>query len=342
MSFDAVLTEHSKKYPDMQPCDAAKLAYQACFGPEHMIKDCDAALLYLKNEYSQSPKSSRLYTEKLGRFSRIYLDSPFSEDELDLIGRMFIASAALPKGDSCELSHMLDQIEHFAAARSFNFTQDEFQSFRAEYEAVGCPALHHSESYRKAYRPSYRLIDTQYIRLLPLIFELARREHTVLAIDGSAASGKTTAAELLSGLFDCQIIHLDDFFLPPEMRTAERLAEPGGNMHRERFRSEVVEKLGSELSYRIFDCSTGKYKSEPKHISKARLTICEGAYSTLPELGKYYDISVFSTIGEDEQRERIIERNGEALWKSFRDLWIPLEERYFEASKIRERCDFII
>ena len=32
---------------------------------------------------------------------------------------------------------------------------------------------------------------------------------------------------------------MDDFFLPMELRTAERLEEPGGNVHYERFSAEV-------------------------------------------------------------------------------------------------------
>ena len=50
-----------------------------------------------------------------------------------------------------------------------------------------------------------------------------------LAIDGMAASGKSTLACKLAEEFGGEVIHMDDFFLPMDLRTAERLEEPGGN-----------------------------------------------------------------------------------------------------------------
>ena len=49
---------------------------------------------------------------------------------------------------------------------------------------------------------------------------------------------------------------MDDFFLPFELRTAERLKEPGGNVHYERFIDEVVSKLsaGEPFEYGVFRC----------------------------------------------------------------------------------------
>ena len=66
----------------------------------------------------------------------------------------------------------------------------------------------------------------------------------VVGIDGMAAAGKTTLAAELADKFCGEVIHMDDFFLPFELRTAERLKEPGGNVHYERFIDEVVSKIG--------------------------------------------------------------------------------------------------
>ena len=59
---------------------------------------------------------------------------------------------------------------------------------------------------------------------------LAREGSVVIAIDGSCTAGKTTLAAHLATKYDCNLIHMDDFFLRPEQRTAERFAEPGGNV----------------------------------------------------------------------------------------------------------------
>ena len=45
----------------------------------------------------------------------------------------------------------------------------------------------------------------------------------VIAVDGMAASGKTTLAGLLAQRLDAAVVHMDDFFLPQGFRTPERL-----------------------------------------------------------------------------------------------------------------------
>ena len=62
----------------------------------------------------------------------------------------------------------------------------------------------------------------------------------VVGIDGSCTSGKSTLAGWLAEQYDCNVFHMDDYFLRPEQRTAERFAEPGGNVDRERFAEEVL------------------------------------------------------------------------------------------------------
>ena len=49
--------------------------------------------------------------------------------------------------------------------------------------------------------------------------KLAESERLVIAIDGGAASGKTTLAGELAKRFGGACVHMDDFFLRPEQRT---------------------------------------------------------------------------------------------------------------------------
>ena len=62
----------------------------------------------------------------------------------------------------------------------------------------------------------------------------------LIAIDGRCAAGKTTLAALLKKEINCNIIHMDDFFLRREQRTLERMQEPGGNVDYERVLREVM------------------------------------------------------------------------------------------------------
>lgn len=62
----------------------------------------------------------------------------------------------------------------------------------------------------------------------------------LVAIDGRSASGKTTLVNALAEQFHTSVVHMDDFFLPVELRTPERFAMPGGNVHFERFQEEFL------------------------------------------------------------------------------------------------------
>ena len=63
--------------------------------------------------------------------------------------------------------------------------------------------------------------------LLELLTPLARLGRPALAaIDGRCGSGKSTLAGLAAHRLGCPLFHMDDFFLPPALRTPERYAAP--------------------------------------------------------------------------------------------------------------------
>ena len=165
----------------------------------------------------------------------------------------------------------------------------------------------------------------------------------IIAVDGRAASGKSTLAEQLSELLGADVIHMDDFFLPTELRSEERLTEPGGNVHYERFCEEVLPYLNSPemFSYRIFDCSRMDYNGE-RAIRNTQFRIVEGSYSHHLRFGKYADLFVFSDVDEEEQLRRIRLRNGEEKAQMFAMKWIPMEERYFAAFGIKTHAGAIV
>jgi uridine kinase len=165
----------------------------------------------------------------------------------------------------------------------------------------------------------------------------------IIAIDGRAAAGKTTAANVLAEQFGASIIHTDDFFLPQELRTAERLATPGGNFHHERFTEEILPFLrsGEAFSYNIFDCESMTISGK-REVTKSPIRVVEGAYSCHPSLGEYMDMRIFADITPDEQLRRLEIRNGAEAAKIFAEKWIPLEEAYIEAFQIKEKAQKII
>ena len=158
---------------------------------------------------------------------------------------------------------------------------------------------------------------------------LAAKDTVIVAIDGKCTSGKTTLASKLAEIYDCNVFHMDDFFLRPEQRTPERFAEVGGNVDYERFQEEVLLPLksGKAFSYRPFDCSTFALAA-PVSVTPKKLNIIEGTYSHHPYFGDPYDLKVLLTVDEETQQQRILERPA-FLHKRFFEEWIPMENRYF-------------
>ena len=167
------------------------------------------------------------------------------------------------------------------------------------------------------------------------------QEQVILAIDGSCTAGKSTLAARLKVLYDCNVFHMDDFFLRPEQRTEERFAQPGGNVDYERFREEVLHplKTGKPFSYRPYDCSTGGLK-EPVAVTPKRINIIEGTYSHHPYFGDVYDLKVFLQVSEEVRRQRILQRPA-FLHSRFFEQWIPMEQQYFRQFSVEADSDLV-
>ena len=171
---------------------------------------------------------------------------------------------------------------------------------------------------------------------------LSQESRVLVAFDGGSAAGKSTLAEYFRSLYDCNIIHMDDFFLRPEQRTPQRFEEIGGNVDYERFFDEVLLPLlaGETFRYTPYDCHLQAMKESVTVFPKS-LNIVEGTYSMHPVLSYAYDFSVFFKIGSQLQQKRILQRNGEEKQKLFLEKWIPLEKKYFCGTQIEKRCDLI-
>ena len=170
---------------------------------------------------------------------------------------------------------------------------------------------------------------------------LAQKERVLVAIDGNCTAGKSTLARNLAATFDCNVLHMDDFFLRPDQRTQTRYAETGGNVDYERFFAEVLLPLrgGKPFSYRPFDCKFLAL-SEPVVVTPKQLAIIEGSYSLHPYFGDPYDLKILLTVSPEVQHLRVLERPV-FLHRRFFEEWIPMENRYLAEFHIAEKCDLV-
>ena len=187
------------------------------------------------------------------------------------------------------------------------------------------------------------LKQNNFDKFQPLFLEIDKRqkENLLIAIDGNCAAGKSTLAAFLKSAYGCNVFSTDDFFLKKSEKTKERLSKPGGNVDHERFLSELIKPLvkGIPFEYRAFDCKTQKL-TEPILINPTTINVIEGVYCMRPEFINVYDIKVFLSIDEKEQKRRLMKRNP-AAYERYVNEWIPLEEKYFEAFAVKVKCDFV-
>ncbi|MBQ7064095.1 MAG: hypothetical protein IJM90_04310 [Firmicutes bacterium] len=330
-----ILEQHRKRYPQMQWQDTVKLIYQHVMGAGHMIDSPSIALQHLQQEMAGLPVKSVFPDKKdyepIGNERvRLYLSTVRRMGySPDLINRLFVDGAGAPTAaDHNVLRELIADLP----------PQPEI----AAYLASGCPPVHHSDQYRLAYRPAYRVIPAVYARILPLLAAIDEApKPVVVAIDGMCGSGKTSVAALMARIFGARVIHTDDFYLPKSERTPERMAIPGWNLDIPRFRREVLEPIArcEKIRYSIYDPHLDGMAGT-RELPPADVTVIEGSYSLHPELIQAYDLTVYLAVSPDTQVDRILERNGADWLVMFQNQWIPAENVYAEHFRIAQNARF--
>jgi len=346
MEFKDILRAHIRRYPLMQEQDLVKLCYQAEFGGGHMIADEEMSLARLKAECEPLMQADDVEITPIGgglcRFDLYGLAA--SGLDAQTLNRLFVLTANEKKGSVRGLEEKLCLLEKMYVRGELPPRALDINAYLDGYRKAGYPAVSHSQEYRRAYHPAYRLVPEWVKTYLPLLGDICHglkqgKFPLRVAIDGMSASGKSTLGRRLAAVFDANLFHMDDFFLPADMKTPQRLDTPGGNVHYERFADEILKKdMAKAFTYRPFDCQTGMLAGEIS-VEPKRLVITEGSYSLHPALEGFYDIKAALFIDGERQLARILKRNGEWMLARFRDAWIPLENAYIQKTQLKERCD---
>ena len=313
------IKEHLARYPKMQIQDAAKLLYQSEFGGGHMIVNPEMSLKRIQNEYdSLQPEiqSQSMAIEPIGNnMYRIYLSALSRGLSAEVLNEMFVQSANHKKGNILEFEKKLNLLLTACEDNILPFSKTEVYDFLADWKSNGYPAISHSSIYRDTYQPAYRVVEAHYAPTCNLILKISQLQQTadfqfayinaadtlsntasftdepscqnvpyIIAIDGMSSSGKTTLGNLLHKNFpNSNLFHMDDYFLQPHQRTKERLAEIGGNVDYERFKTEILDSLADRngLTYQKYNCRTQNLEPEMT-VPWKPLVIIEGAYSQHP------------------------------------------------------------
>ena len=157
--LEHILKTHAGRYPLMQPTDGVKLLYQNEFGGGHMIRDAESCLQFLRREYATVEKDPQaLREESIGNgMVRVYLPA-LTDEELEALGQRFLRSAAQHTGDKARFLEKLELLRRLTREGCFGFDSEALEDYLQAYKAAGYPMVSHSDAYRNAYRPAYRVV----------------------------------------------------------------------------------------------------------------------------------------------------------------------------------------
>lgn len=344
-----LLLAQCARYPALQLQDLFKALYQSILGCGHLVGAPSSAADYIRTEAASARPVSGQLIEPLGcTFCRIHLGYlKKSGLKPETLAQLFALSVQTSAGNLETLQNALQVLLYLSKNGQLPFAPTAVQQQILHWQGNGFPSCRHSDAFRATYAPAYRVLRQDYARLLPLFAAidtaLTTNHRFLVAIEGEAAAGKSTLGTLLTQVYDCNLFHMDDFFLRPEQRTAERYAQPGGNIDHERFLAEVLNPLqrGESVQYRRFDCGTFTVQP-PVEILPKTLNIVEGVYSCHPALMDAYDLTVFLKISPELQAKRIKMRNTFDIQQRFFAQWLPMERAYFEAFDTQHRCDMTL
>ena len=165
-----LLSQHIARYPRMQLDDIYKLLHQAALGPGHAVKDAAAASAWLEKEAAElgpgPVEQDRDVISPDGKLARVHLRPWLSAGRsLDELNRAFVETANNYPPSREKLEKFCGCLGDLAAAGGIPFAQQEVLEYFDRIAQASYPVVHHSKTYSDAYRPAYRVVAIDYLKL---------------------------------------------------------------------------------------------------------------------------------------------------------------------------------
>ncbi|MFN0038743.1 MAG: hypothetical protein ACKVP2_04450 [Burkholderiales bacterium] len=167
--INQLLQQHVTRYPASQLVDIYKLLHQAALGPGHAVSDSATALKRLKDEVSnmqggpQDPLDDVISPD--GRLARIHL-RPFlaAGGDIEDLHRAFVDTAAGYAPTPGKLEKFCACLGDLAGSGNLPFEKTRVIEFFDDIARSGYPVMRHSDDYRLAYRPAYRVVAVDLLK----------------------------------------------------------------------------------------------------------------------------------------------------------------------------------
>jgi hypothetical protein len=158
-----LLGHHLKRYPLMQLDDVYKLLHQAALGSGHAIDDADAARRRLQEEAAalgpgpEEPIADVISPD--GKLARVHL-RPYLDAGHDLgaLAEAFLQTARIYPGSRDKLAKFCGCLGDLAVAGAIPYPREQVVKHFEAIARSGYPVVRHSQAYRDAYRPAYRVV----------------------------------------------------------------------------------------------------------------------------------------------------------------------------------------
>ncbi len=168
MKHKEVILSHYARYPKMEITDFLKLFYQNSFGPGHFSNpDHETVKKRLNDEQSllkKAPKTPEVIDIGHG-YARVYL--PLKEKHLDVLAKSFHRSLEASPGKNEKrlglFQAQVDDLFELIKAGEIPLSLASCKQLFEQYLKEDMPPLRHSETYREAYAPHYRVVDTNFL-----------------------------------------------------------------------------------------------------------------------------------------------------------------------------------
>lgn len=163
-----LLGHHLKRYPSMQLDDIYKLLHQAALGSGHAVQDEQLARQRLLEESRaltagpDEPVADVISPD--GRFARIHLRAyGHAGHDLEALADAFLQTARNYRGSQEKLSKFCGCLGDLASTGAIPFEREKVIGYFQSIERAGYPVVHHSQAYRDAYRPAYRVVALEFL-----------------------------------------------------------------------------------------------------------------------------------------------------------------------------------
>ena len=168
MSTKELLLNHYAAYPRLEVADIFKFIFQSAFGCEHLVSSEERALNYIKAELERikDDESAPRIDALDGDYSRVHLSCLSDEVTPEVLAKYFCLSAKVEEGAKEKLIEKIAVARELIADGTIPLSLSDFDELHARWREADYPAIHHSDSFREAYRPAYRVIANEYVDVL--------------------------------------------------------------------------------------------------------------------------------------------------------------------------------